>query len=1775
MAEDISEDAIDFHNEMVFDLGEGITQKQLFKLKCLFDGNPLSQNDINQIKTIQELFIRLKIEKIISVGDYKKFVPKLKLVNRDLCSIVDTCTNKIKSLRREEDIEGMVISMDETKYHASEGSTAYIDCTVDPKADSITWKKGKKRPLLSTRIPIDNRKYFSGYPKAPTLVIKKSSKSKDEAHYQCSAKAKSKAVDGEIVHLEVSDEGKSNATTTGSTKSYNSPSKSGLSTAVGHEVSQQENDSDNDNESYRRKSHPNLSSSAEGSKADLNNSSISSTGRKRSLSYSTTEMHTRNIGERDNHADQGCQVSLVVRNEIDISREASVDDFSKGFSTITEEYGRVKKVTFEKKCILVRVFITAPRTVSEPSSVHLAEKFRHYILDGGHLRLSDESRTILDIDKDSFKITPTNACHNGLPYVNVSHGMFTVPVGESAILQTYIIAKEEATSIRWFKLKSDQQSAIEIDNKKYFGGSDLSPTLIIRNANIDDQGQYLCWATNKRGTGSSNISFVSIQNGRINGTKRKRTPMTTCHSNKPAVMHGTKPKMICLESEATSGEMPHSTDFTFTTLPEQNFEPITLVKKRHIETVRSPSDITDSGDDYGQPSSSKSSSSARGSPPLKNTDPTAEMHSQYIGTQAVTLEMPIALGKQRRIQTEHSPSDITENSTAECVEETASKSPGDAADENMLFQPKLSGGVISDLTEFGMSNDQGCQTSFVIKNKTDPKRPELVSDISNELAVATNANERVKDITLKPRGISGTKRKTPCHSNQPAGMLGTTPKMIRLESEAGKVPHSPDSTFTAVTELDSDPITLAKPRRIKTSDITDENMPVQPNPSGRDLCASTENLPAICGDEIASKSLHDAADENMPVQPNQSGRDLCDSTENLPAECGDETASIGDSAENLPAVCGDETASKSFDDTADENMPVQPNQSGRDLCDSTEIVRSEHAAKTASKSSSDIEDSNLNRKNMIDVHPKFANMIESTKLMLKEEGNKKLWVDTKGFVEAKKTLLENELHVVIIKGNSGDGKTSIACQLLRELCTCTTEADGKRRRGRQPLELNYIKDLDKLANKSHLAIFLDDLFGKNVVCKEDLKELKKIERHLLSKLRGVEHSEVNFLIITIQSLIFNSVRKHLTGKLFSESSIIDLTSSKYIDFQDKTKLLRRYEPEHKEFEAWKDDEVDKIVKLAPDIGFPQCCRLFRDSPTLQKKRVAFFETPFHFLKSLMTQLTGGHFYGLVYLFLKEGQVTKTDLDPENENRDQTLLDAAFAVDVINVDPTPEVLYKTGTTEYVQKSLEQLVGFLVKNVEVEIRKQDYQEFTRVCAFRFNHDSIEQTVAILYGEKTHVGFIKNCPRTFLSYIATKATNRHTEHSIVLTEEEHTALYSRLLREFDDIRLKYQEVAYSDIWYLYHCITLMDVWADINFMKGFLGWLDDEKRDEKLSKWIRLTLLNKSCSNGANECALYLLQKGATPDARTHSFVIEGDCVDVLKKIDRDLINVTKTDLLNEACSMGSEKCALHLLSESEINNDTPFCVVEGGRSRVLRQMLPDIKEEIRAKETRAPNRLALNINVLHEACLFQREDMVEMLCDRIPNMIFGTTSWGESVFHLVSKTGNCNVFQALEKKMFKYLHFVKDEHQMCDSEGSDTTHKKCAHEQYMCELEDVDGVTVLHQSCISGVKDLCMYLCKCYPALTNVRAADGRHCLHYIAENTSDVALFEEFETYVKQNMESIGQTYDITSIKDNQGQTIFDKTKSNAKRRKRNELKTNPLNDYIADIWPSAATSNDK
>ncbi|XP_033729730.1 uncharacterized protein LOC117318905, partial [Pecten maximus] len=109
------------------------------------------------------------------------------------------------------------------------------------------------------------------------------------------------------------------------------------------------------------------------------------------------------------------------------------------------------------------------------------------------------------------------------PYVNISHGEFTVPIEKTAFIQTYVKASPEATSIQWYKVENDNRIPIEIDNERYFAGSIISPTLIIRETNTDDEGWYQCSATNSKGTGWSNMSVLSVQPDALDKeTKHKR-----------------------------------------------------------------------------------------------------------------------------------------------------------------------------------------------------------------------------------------------------------------------------------------------------------------------------------------------------------------------------------------------------------------------------------------------------------------------------------------------------------------------------------------------------------------------------------------------------------------------------------------------------------------------------------------------------------------------------------------------------------------------------------------------------------------------------------------------------------------------------------------------------------------------------------------------------------------------------------------------------------------------------------------------------------------------------------------------------------------------------------------------------------------------------------------------------------------------------------------------------------------------------------------------------
>ncbi|XP_069107788.1 uncharacterized protein [Argopecten irradians] len=720
-------------------------------------------------------------------------------------------------------------------------------------------------------------------------------------------------------------------------------------------------------------------------------------------------------------------------------------------------------------------------------------------------------------------------------------------------------------------------------------------------------------------------------------------------------------------------------------------------------------------------------------------------------------------------------------------------------------------------------------------------------------------------------------------------------------------------------------------------------------------------------------------------------------------------------------------------------------------------------------------------------HPKLAAMIETTKCMLHKDKECYQFIKTRSLLDIQQKLLKNK--IVIIQGNTGDGKSSIALELLRLLCLDQVQQN----RCRQPLQLHDIKDLDLVAPKSQLVIFIDDIFGKNVVCPDEVREWEKRERSVDFTFCG-DDKEANYMIITTRSGILNSI--HSLEAPFIEQNIVDL--SKYTDELEKLELLLSYEPKVG-FVKWTDDEKNCIVKSAPDIGFPQCCRLFRDTPNLQTERVNFFRKPFQYLKSALSRLENWKFGGMLYLFLNGGRVIESSLDPSNDNIEESEnMKAAFANDVIKVHPTHELGCKRGRkTELVKESLECLMGWLVKKDSIQ------KQGKRCPCYVFNHDSIEETVALLYGEKTPIGYIKNCPRKFLSYV-TKATDK--PNTIRMCSDDQTnAMYERTVTEFKCID------PVSD-WYLceWEYLVSLDVWSDPLFRHGFITWLDIQDVHKRLCPMVMHALLNGACSIGSECFALYLLSVGVTPD---------------------------------------------------EV---TPFCVVKGGSVKLLRELLKyDVTATRRALMSRSPHftfgYFPYNINVLHEACLFEREEMVTMLCDTYPDLVLDNDGRGKSTLHHVARTGNCAIFKIVERKILTSLCRVEDDRCMCVSEDGCVVHRDCACGQYMSQLVDNIGRTILHVSCRRVNKELTLDLCESYPALTVRIDNDGWHCLHHIARHTADVDLFVKCEGHVKQYVEKTGGKFDVTSLRTNDRESVLDMANKWTELKK---LDTNPLYDYI-------------
>ncbi|XP_060076623.1 LOW QUALITY PROTEIN: uncharacterized protein LOC132556257 [Ylistrum balloti] len=544
--------------------------------------------------------------------------------------------------------------------------------------------------------------------------------------------------------------------------------------------------------------------------------------------------------------------------------------------------------------------------------------------------------------------------------------------------------------------------------------------------------------------------------------------------------------------------------------------------------------------------------------------------------------------------------------------------------------------------------------------------------------------------------------------------------------------------------------------------------------------------------------------------------------------------------------------------------------------------------------------STVSKSHTIEIHADLrplSPLIVQTINRIKTEKEEKKFMETKAFHDAQEKLRKN--RVIMIKGNTGDGKTSTAIQLMDWLI--------KEQQCRQPLQLHEIKKLDKLSPDSNLVTFIDDIFGEKNVRNTDVDEWTKRINNVKTLFvdQQIKH---NFLLVTIRNEIYNVLKKRSLEPVFTKDNIIDLSSDTYRILEERKELLKKYLPNNFE---WEEKEIENIVKSASSIGFPQCCYIFYNSVELQAKGGNFFEKPFKFLNEALSRLP--ECCAILFLFLNGGKIKVKDLDPNSDKINKTLLDESFDINLIDGEEDRTSLTYKKKVGFVKESLDRLLGFLV------VKEKHWSGYD---VYRFNHDSVHVTVARLYWNKTPVGYMQNCPVKSLCYLTTSKTS---SDMIVKSSDHYTCLCERLLRELE------WEVNYDEIDFLYrrNVIKSLDVWKDPVFVVRFVQFLNKRKIDKR-------AVLNKACKYGVKECGLYLLSVEVKPDNDTDWWSLitggyrgKGD-VDVLKKVVKYLNDKMKHRLLNIACESGSTECGLYLLSVGvKPDNDTDlWSLITGG-------------------------------------------------------------------------------------------------------------------------------------------------------------------------------------------------------------------------------------------------------
>lgn len=385
---------------------------------------------------------------------------------------------------------------------------------------------------------------------------------------------------------------------------------------------------------------------------------------------------------------------------------------------------------------------------------------------------------------------------------------------------------------------------------------------------------------------------------------------------------------------------------------------------------------------------------------------------------------------------------------------------------------------------------------------------------------------------------------------------------------------------------------------------------------------------------------------------------------------------------------------------------------------------------------------------------------------------KDLFVETKAYKQIIKTLKSK--RYVVIQGNLGDGKTTLAHYAIAEM----------KKQGKKPLEIYNYKEWDDLVSvDNNLVVFIDNIFGE--LSSSDVDVTQWSNRIRSMKAMAAERTNSNCFIIALRTDNFNQTCLSEDIRDFLEDAMVDINvgGNYYLTVNEKEQIHNSYLPKHKFF--------SKHHPSPTTIGFPQSCRMMvsfsKENPESKKKVLSTLENPKFirdYIKKCITK--GGMAVAvLVYVLFKGGKVKTSDL--KDTNFDKNL--KTNAMNIFSIEPdfrkfAHAVSFYEGT-------------FIIHNEEDN-------------TYIFSHISVKINLFLTVGETHPLQLLQNCSYDCLSMVTTPNCWSNDLPTLLISENYYNVLANRIRKTLRKPPVESQKM---------RTISELLVWKDEKFVDYYL--------------------------------------------------------------------------------------------------------------------------------------------------------------------------------------------------------------------------------------------------------------------------------------------------------------------------------------------------------------------